>query len=98
MFPSIEVVEGAASAAKLNVGEIATAATAAPAESSAPLLVMKEMFSVISRPAISILKLQATLCSSDGLILPSDASAHNCRNDFEFVAVYEIVGSLKGSA
>ncbi|MDA5639556.1 hypothetical protein [Agrobacterium sp. ST15.13.013] len=53
MFPSIEVVEGAASAAKLNVGEIATAAAAAPAESSTPLRVMEEMVSVISRPAIS---------------------------------------------
>ncbi|MEB2847945.1 hypothetical protein [Endobacterium cereale] len=43
-------------AAKLKVDEIATAAAAAPAESSAPLRVMEEMFWVILRPAVSLLK------------------------------------------
>lgn len=56
------------------------------------------MFWVISRPAISLLKLQATLCSSDRLILPPDVSAHNCRNNFEFIAVYEIVCAVEDSA
>ncbi|MFJ1312082.1 hypothetical protein [Agrobacterium sp. P15N1-A] len=98
LFPSIGLAADAAFAAKLKAGEIATAAAAAPAESSTPLRVMRGMFWVISRPAISLLKLQATLCSSDRLILPSDVSAHNCRNNFDFIAVYEIVGALKGSA
>lgn len=98
LFPSIGLAADAAFAAKLKAGEIATAAAAAPAESSTPLRVMGRMVWVISRPAISLLKLQATLCSSDGLILPSDVCAHNCRNNFDFIAVYEIVGALKGSA
>jgi hypothetical protein len=53
LFPSIEVLVEAASAAKLNVGDIATTAAAAPVESSTSLRVMEEMFRVISRPAIS---------------------------------------------
>jgi hypothetical protein len=50
LFPSIDVLVGAAFAAKVNTGEMAIAAAAAPTESSAPRRVMEKSFWVISRP------------------------------------------------
>jgi hypothetical protein len=54
---------------------------------------MREGFLVISRPAISSLKLQATLCLSVSAIMPFHPCARNCGNDFEFIAEFAIIGT-----
>lgn len=47
-------------------------------------------------PAASSLRHQATLNSSDGLILPQAWGAHNCANSFDFIAEYEMVAVVDG--
>jgi hypothetical protein len=42
-------------------------------------------------PAASSLGLQATLSSSDGLIVSQAQGAHNCANSFDFIAEFEMV-------
>lgn len=49
-------------------------------------------------PAASSLGLQATLSSSDGLIVPQAQGAHNCANSFDFIAEFEMVAAGSDSS
>lgn len=82
---------GAAFATTVNAGEIAIAVAAAPTERIALRRVIEKMLLVMSKSAIPVREVQATICSSDAGIVPWDRWGNNCINSSHSIAKFAII-------